>query len=254
VPRNDDELSARRAASDAARASIAAVGNVGGRLARVAAYVPDPAVEPVAVLIAGADAATRQRIRLALTGTEFHVAADADSAVDALSQVRGERVQLCLLDVDMPGGGMAAARRIARECPSTTVVMLADKPDEQDVFEAVRAGARGFLAMNSALDRLPQALRGVLAGEAALPRGLVAKLMVELRDRDERRLGTRPGARLTEREWEVLSLLAREQSTAAIAKHLFVTPVTVRTHVSAVLRKLDVTDRSAAVAAFRARR
>ena len=99
-------------------------------------------------------------------------------------------------------------------------------------------------------ERLPLALRGVLAGEAAIPRTLAARLIEEFRERGRRRklplLGRR-GVEVTSREWEVLDLMRQGASTEEMANRLFVSPVTIRTHVSSILKKLHVTDRRAAI-------
>ena len=141
-----------------------------------------------------------------------------------------------------------AARAIASQSPDTAVVMLTVSRDDADLFAALRAGARGYLLKDIDPARLPMALEGVLAGEAALPRGLVARLIDEFRTRDgsaDRRQG--PLAKLTDREWEVLKAMQQGKSTAEMAADMFVSAVTVRTHVSAILRKLQVTAREAAV-------
>ena len=203
------------------------------------------------VLVADDHPPTRHGIRMALEEGGFAVVAEAATAATAVELAKETTPAICLLDVHMPGNGITAARTIARDVPGTTIVMLTVSRDDGDLFDAIRAGASGYLLKDIDPDRLPLALRGVLDGEAALPRGLVMKLMGEFRDRDERRVGG--GARLTDREWQILDLLSRGASTADIAEQLFVSAVTVRTHVSAILRKLHVPDRAAAVRAFRGR-
>ena len=203
------------------------------------------------VLVADDHPPTRLGIALALRGTGFDVVAEAATGGEAVEQAKRLRPQLCLVDVHMPGNGIVATRAIVRDVPETTVVMLTVSRDDEDLFDAVRAGARGYLLKDIDPDRLPHALRGVLDGEAALPRGLVMKLMTEFRDRDDRRVGAGRGARLTGREWEILALLARGATTTEIAEQLFVGAVTVRTHVSAILRKLNAPDRETAVRLYR---
>jgi DNA-binding NarL/FixJ family response regulator len=205
------------------------------------------------VLVADDHAPTRLGVRLALEGSEFEVVGEAATGPDAVTLARDLSPDVCLLDVNMPGNGIAAARDIARDLPGSTVVMLTVSHDDVDLFDAVRAGARGYLLKDIDPDRLAHALRGVLDGEAALPRGLVTRLMAEFRERDDRRVGVGRGARLTSREWEILDLLARGHSTAEIADRYVVSAVTIRTHVSAILRKLQVPDRAAAVRLFRER-
>ena len=202
------------------------------------------------VLIADDHPPARRGIRVALEEGGFRVVAEAVDAASAVASAKALVPSVCLIDVHMPGNGIEAARAIVREVPDTTVVMLTVSRDDGDLFDSVRAGAMGYLLKDMDPDRLPHALRGVLSGEAALPRSLVLRLMTEFRGRDDRRVG-RKGARLTEREWEVLRLLSYGCGTDEIAAQLYVSAVTVRTHVSAILRKLKVADRSAAVRLFR---
>jgi DNA-binding NarL/FixJ family response regulator len=200
------------------------------------------------VVIADDHAPTRMGVRLALEEDGFKVVAEAATAPAAVAAVVEHRPDVALLDVHMPGSGIAAARTITRELRDAAVVMLTVSRDDDDLFQALRAGARGYLLKDIDPTRLPHALRGVLEGEAALPRGLVAKLVEEFRGREQAPVrGTGVTASLTSREWEVLDGLRQGLSTAELAERLFVSPVTVRTHVSAVLRKLKVDSREAAV-------
>ena len=129
--------------------------------------------------------------------------------------------------------------------------MLTISRDDSHVFAALRAGAAGYLLKDTETERLPSALRDVMAGEAALPVTLVTRLVEEFRDRAPRRRALMPSRegepRLTSREWEVLELMRRKMTTAQIARTLVVSPATVRSHVAAILRKLRVADREAAV-------
>jgi DNA-binding NarL/FixJ family response regulator len=148
----------------------------------------------------------------------------------------------------MPGSGIAAAARIREQLPDTAVVMLTVSRDDGELFASLKAGAAGYLLKDMDPARLPAALRGVLSGEAALPRTLMARVLDEFRTAERRPtlpLLARRGVRLTEREWEVLEMLRDELSTAQIADRLGRSPVTVRRHVSAILAKLRVPDRKA---------
>jgi DNA-binding NarL/FixJ family response regulator len=158
----------------------------------------------------------------------------------------GERPDVCVLDVNMPGGGVAAAWEISSRLPQTKVVMLTVSSESRDLFASLRAGASGYLLKEMDPQRLPHALADVVNGEAALPRTLVARVMDEFRDRTPRRrkvLAEGAFAELTSREWQVLDLLRQELSTAEIARRLTVSPVTVRTHVASILRKVRAPDR-----------
>lgn len=205
--------------------------------------------QPWRVLLADDHPPTRAGVRYTLEAAGMVVcaeAADADGAVDAALR---ERPDVCLLDIHMPGSGINAARAITRELPDTRVVMLTVSRDDEDLFEALRAGASGYLLKDMDPDRVPNALEGVLAGEAALPRTLLLRVMDEFRGRGKRklRLPGRRDADLTDREWEVLHLLRDGLSTQDIAARLYVSAATVRSHVASILKKLRVSDRQSAI-------
>jgi DNA-binding NarL/FixJ family response regulator len=176
----------------------------------------------IRVLIADDHGATRAGIRAALHGHGFEVCAEAAEAEAAVEAALRERPDVCLLDVRMPGGGIAAAARIHAALPRTPIVMLTASAVDDDLFESLRAGAVGYLLKSGSPTRLPHAIRGVLQGEAAVPRTLVARLVDEIRERGRRRLGD---AELTPREWDVLERLGEGATTAQIAERLSVSPV-----------------------------
>ena len=131
--------------------------------------------------------------------------------------------------------------------------MLTVSRSDEDLFAALRAGASGYLLKDMPFDALGDELAGVLEGRVAMPPELVARLVEEFRDSAPRRralLGQGAGAQLTSREWQVLDFLRQGLATNEIARRLFVSPATVRSHVAAVLRKLRVPDREAAIALF----
>jgi DNA-binding NarL/FixJ family response regulator len=202
------------------------------------------------VLIADDHPPTRAGVKAALESDGFVVCAQAADARAAIEAARSEQPDVCLLDIHMPGDGIHAAETISRELPDAAVVMLTVSRTDTDLFNALRAGASGYLLKDIDPVRLPLALRGVLEGEAALPRRLVALLIEEFRERKRRRripLVGRRGVELTDREWEVLELMRQGLTTEEIAARLFISPVTVRTHVSAILKKLHVSTREAAL-------
>jgi two-component system nitrate/nitrite response regulator NarL len=209
---------------------------------------------PTRVLIADDHAPTRFDLERVLAADDrFEVCALAADAVEAVRHATRECPDLCLLDVRMPGDGIAAAWQITARLPATRVVMLTVSGDDRDFFAAIRAGASGYLPKGLRADRMPEALCAVMAGEAAMPGALVARLVDEFRDRGPRRrslLQADSPAQLTSREWEVLDLMRAGLTTAAIARRLFVAEVTVRSHAASVVRKLQVPDREAAVRMF----
>lgn len=200
------------------------------------------------VLIADDHPPTRAGVRGALESSGmFDVCAEGATAPAAVEAALLHKPDVALLDIHMPGSGITAAHEIANALPDTAIVMLTVSRDDEDLFAALRAGARGYLLKDIDPDRLANALSGVLAGEAALPRGLVARVIDEFRTRDSSHRREGVLAKLTDREWQVLKAMQQGKSTAEMAAEMFVSAVTIRTHVSAILRKLHVSDREAAV-------
>jgi DNA-binding NarL/FixJ family response regulator len=213
--------------------------------------------KPFRVLIADDHGPTRADVRRALEADQrFYVCWEGANAASAVQAALRERPDVCLLDVKMPGGGVAAAWEIAARLPDAKIVMLTVSGEDADLFGALRAGADGYLLKSMNFARLPDAVAGVASGEAAMPRELVARVLERFRGRGARRrqpVGGEPAERLTSREWEVLELLAREQSTSQIGRNLVITSSAVRVHIASIVRKLGVPDRAAAAGLFRRR-
>lgn len=202
------------------------------------------------VVIADDHAPTRAAIRQALEAGGFEVVGDGSTAAAAVALAAELRPDVCLLDVNMPGSGVAAVAHIAERDPGVAIIMLTVSRNDDDVFAAIRAGARGYLLKGMDPQRLPDAVGAVLAGEGVLPGSLAARLFDEFRRTSDRRATPAAAATLSDREWEVLDLLRQGHSTTEIAERLFVAPVTVRTHVAAMLRKLQVASRREMLALF----
>lgn len=200
------------------------------------------------VLIADDHARTRGAVVEALNSSDDFIvcaeASTADSAVDLALQVLPD---LCLLDINMPGNGISAAARICALLPNARVVMLTVSRQDTDLFDALRAGASGYLLKDLSEEQLVENLKRVLAGEACLPGTLVVKLIDEFRTREDRKIQMNRdrAVKLTTREWEVLKLMKSGAGTAEIGEQLSISVSTVRTHVSAILRKLSVRNRRA---------
>ena len=201
------------------------------------------------MLVADDHPPTRAGVRDALEGHGFVVCAEASNGQSAVAAAIREQPDICLLDIRMPGNGIVAAGAICHQVPNTAIVMLTVSRTESDVFDALRAGAVGYLPKDIDPARLPHALKGVLNGEAALPRSLVGLLIAEFRERQRKyvRLRQRRGVELTTREWEVLELLQQGLTTGEIASRLFIAPVTVRTHLASIMKKFDAPDRRSAL-------
>lgn len=150
--------------------------------------VPDPLPVPaiqrghLTVVLGDHDTRARAAVRAALEYHGFSVVAEADDAEAAVQAARRHQPSLCLLDVDMPGGGIDAAERISSELPGTKLAMLSGSARRDLVRDAIRAGADGFLLRSTAPDRLTAALNGLIRGEAAMPRSLTGRLVQDLRD------------------------------------------------------------------------
>ncbi len=203
------------------------------------------------VLLVEHDEPTRIKVRDAVRGSpEFTVCADVSSAIDGVASAVRELPDLCLIDKDVPGGGIAAAWEIVARLPDTKIVLIAGSHHDSGLVLALSAGVSGFVERDGDMRRLPVVLTRVLDGEVAIPRTAVAQIVVELSDRRARRRPVAAGsksARLTRREWEVLDLLCRGEGTAGIARHLEVSPATVRSHTARALRKLGLPNRESAV-------
>lgn len=211
--------------------------------------------KPLRVLIADDHPPTRDDVRRAIEGDErFDVCASAADAAEAVQAAVRERPDICLLDIRMPGSGLAAAWEIKARLPKAKIVMLTVSDEDNDLFAALRAGADGYLLKTMNLRRLPNALAGVCSGEAAIQRTLVARVLERFHGSEPRwRQPAGSGTaeqRLTSREWEVLELLAQARSTAEIARRLVLSPSAVRVHIASIVRKLHVTDRAAAADLF----
>jgi two-component system NarL family response regulator len=199
------------------------------------------------VLIANDSPPTRLGLRTLLERQGFAVCAEAPDAPAAVEAAARELPDVCLLEIKIPGGGIAAIESILAATPKTAVVVLTASHDEADMLGALQAGAAGYILLEGAdSDALGHALHAVLRGEATIPRSFLRPFTASLAARrNQLRSGIR--AALTTREEEILELLGEGLTTGQIASRLFVSQVTVRTHICSILKKLGVHDRQAAV-------
>jgi DNA-binding NarL/FixJ family response regulator len=209
--------------------------------------------DPPRVVIADDHPVARRGVRLALIQGGFDVVAEASSCDGAVSAVCRELPDLCLLDLSMPGGGLQAAAQLAELAPATSVVILTVSNRTEDVVAALRTGAVGYLTKDMSPNRLAAALRGVLGGEAAIPRALFGRVLRESRDLRALALGSVSigDVALTARESETLRLLNSGMTTVEVGEMLSLSPITVRRHVSRAVAKLGVADRQEAMQTLR---
>jgi len=202
----------------------------------------------IRVVIADDHPLIRAGIRCVLERADFEVCAEAADAAEAVEAAGREMPDICLLDVGMPGDGIRAASQITHRFPGVAVVMVSAATAVDTVLAAFQAGAVGYLPKTGSLARLPETLRGVLRGEAAIPRDLTARVLSEVGAggwAQRHQVVGRLGVSVTGREADVLELLQRGLGTHEISECLFLSPTTVRTHISALLRKFGVRDRGA---------
>jgi DNA-binding NarL/FixJ family response regulator len=186
----------------------------------------------------------------ALDGVEL--VGEADNGTDAVRLAVELRPDVVVMDLTMPGlHGVEATRRIAEQAPDVAVLVLTMLDEDESVFAAMRAGARGYVVKGADTEDVVRALTSVARGDAVFGPTVASRVLSYL----TRPLSARDPVlfpELTDREREVLGLLARGRTNGEIARELVVSPKTVRNHVSSVFTKLQVTDRSEAMARARA--
>jgi DNA-binding NarL/FixJ family response regulator len=206
--------------------------------------------EPITIVLVEDEDLVRASVRQILNEHGFAVVGEAATADAGIETALRERPGICLVDLRLDGSdGIEVARRVSQEAPETAVVIFSASARHEDLIEGIRAGAVGYLLKGMNPDRLAHALRGVVHGEAAIPRPLMAAMVRELQTQGRRRalIGLGSRVELTRREWDVLEQMCDGLDTRSIAERLSVSPVTVRRHISEVVRKLGVADRSEAV-------
>jgi NarL family two-component system response regulator LiaR len=199
----------------------------------------------IRVLIADDHAVVRQGLRT-LIGTEpgMTVVGEAGDGVEAVEMARAYKPDVILLDMVMPRkDGLQAIREIKRESPNVRILVLTSFSDDDKVFPAIKSGALGYLLKNASPRTLLSAIRDVHRGEPSMSPAIANKLMRELQRKPELPPTDEP---LTEREVDVLKLVAQGLTNQEIAEALFIGEGTVRTHVSSILSKLHLANRTQA--------
>ena len=208
--------------------------------------------EPIRLVIADDHVLVRQGIRAFLeTYADLVIVGEAEDAAGAVQICAEHKPQVALVDLVMPGGGIAAVRDIRAASPGTQVVLLTSFEDAQQILAVIQAGALSCLLKDVDADTLADAVRKAARGEAVLHPRVAGHLMQALRRGAAQ--GTGVLETLSQREREVLALMAEGMSNQQIATHLGISDKTVKTHVSNVLGKLGLTNRTE-LAAFFARR
>jgi DNA-binding NarL/FixJ family response regulator len=202
------------------------------------------------ILIVDDHPLTREALSTLLEAHGFDVVAEAADGAEAIDAADELQPDLILLDLSMPGmDGIAALPRLRDAAPSCEVVVLTASGTEENLLAAIRAGAAGYLLKSEAPERIAEFLRGVANGEAALSGAVARRLLDQVRSGGARGSGVPDtiASVLSAREVEVLLLLDDHLGTDEIARRLFISEHTVRSHVKSLLRKLGVSSRREAL-------
>lgn len=201
----------------------------------------------IRVVVADDQALVRAGFRSLLNATDdIDVVAEASDGAEAVEVVRAARPDVVLMDIRMPGtDGLAATRALTedRDLDGTRVIVLTTFEMDEYVFEALRAGASGFLTKDVEPDDLRDAVRTVAAGHALLSPSVTRRVVNSFARRASPSLDADLLATLTEREREVLTAVGNGLSNEEIGEHLYMSPLTAKTHVSRILTKLGARDR-----------
>jgi DNA-binding NarL/FixJ family response regulator len=203
---------------------------------------------PIRIVICDDHPLFRQGLRRLLeTVRDFEVVAEVERGDEVGPAVRKHRPEVVVLDVELPGGsGIAAVEQIHRDRPETRVLMLSGFSDPTRVRAALRGGADGYILKNAPPAEIIDAIRRVAGGHAVLAPAVAETVAASLRAEPEEERARRLLATLSERELEVLRLAAAGESNAGIGKRLFISEGTVKNHMTHILRKLEVEDRTQA--------
>jgi len=207
----------------------------------------------VKIIICDDQAIVREGLELLLRlEKDFEVVGLARDGAEALDEVARTHADLVLMDLKMPGvNGVEATRQICARFPRTKVLILTTFDDDEWVFDAVRAGASGYLLKDTPREKVIEAVRGTAAGKSFVDPQVAGRLLDQVASKQEQP-ATMVTDKLTGRETDVLRLIALGLSNAEIAKSLHLSEGTVRNHVSAIFAKLGVSDRTqAAILAIR---
>lgn len=199
---------------------------------------------PLRIVIADDHPVLRQGLRALLaTVDEVKVIAEASTAEQAVRAATEQHADVVVMDLHMPGGGIQATRRLREVAPNVRVLVLTMHEDHQLVFAAVRAGARGYLLKTAGPDELIRAILAIADGQAIFSPAIAACLI----DFFTPSTDSQTFPQLTERERQVLDLIAAGQNNQTIARRLGLSLKTVRNHVSNIFTKLQVADRAQAI-------
>jgi DNA-binding NarL/FixJ family response regulator len=226
-------------------------GAMGGDLAVAKGARRGP--DPIRALIVDDHALFRRGLEMVLAAEDdIELVGEASDGAEAVEKAAESLPDVVLMDIRMPkSSGIEACRAMKEAAPSSKIVMLTISDEEEDLFEAIRAGASGYLLKDIPLDEVADVVRAVHDGQSLINPSMAGKLLTEFatlakRD-DEERAQQIPAPKLTDREMQVLKLVARGMNNRDIAKELFISENTVKNHVRNILEKLQIHSRMEAV-------
>lgn len=203
--------------------------------------------KPISVLLVDDHTLFRSGIKSLLQRhADFTVIGEASDGVEGIKRAKQLRPDVVLLDLNMPGmSGLETLQLLLQDCPNTAVILLTVSEEAEDLTAALQAGARGYLIKNIDADYLVRAIKRAAAGESVLAEAMTTKLVAQLQGGPQARPAEPPSDldKLTPREKEILSCLARGESNKVIARTLDVAESTVKIHVQNILKKLNLSSR-----------
>jgi two-component system response regulator DegU len=203
---------------------------------------------PISILIVDGQAAARQGVKRKLSlAEEFTIVGEAESAAEAILKVLSLKPNVVLMDINLPDkNGVELTKELTENAPEANVLLLATNNDQRHISKIIKAGALGYILKDVNGNTLQEAIKAVAQGDAYIQPCLLTKLINEFREIlfDEKTIKPPTDLGLTQREMEIVSYIACGQSNKDIARKLFISEKTVKNHVSSILKKMELGDRT----------